>query len=479
MSTDNTENTGVILQAKNGDVIGYDETGLTLNLSDIVIKNIRGRLTPNTPIDPAVLGNIDAWDLTTDNEWFIFSARLNGMQGIRKFQRKITSHDDEDIAPSIIASTGGNLLALLSIGGSRRATTANEIQDFPYHIVTAQDDIGATGVAGMKTAKGTPYLQTLTEQTQDSLLAQGLIATKFKNKHMLPLIFVRAETDSSASIAQLITGKAYRNFIQALDNAIQAGTTLNKKVSVLNVGLDFTLDDVLSSPVEWQAGMHLLMQNITNDFAKRRIRKPLFSAIFDSGTKTISDTPILRSQWDLAWNTGNHDFIYIAAGYMFPQDDYARPTKNARIQISEMSECAISACNQDQEWACPVFLLAEREIDSPHIIRCRSRAMDTLIIDKNDPLNAGEFCGFILQGAENNAKIIQIEIAKDDPQDLLITCDKAPEGKSLTLCYAIGHHPSNDDFPANRGSIRDAWEYKSKTEITLHRWALPATLPIH
>ena len=35
---------GVIIRAENGDVIGYDETGLVLRLSDKVIADIAARL---------------------------------------------------------------------------------------------------------------------------------------------------------------------------------------------------------------------------------------------------------------------------------------------------------------------------------------------------------------------------------------------------------------------------------------------------
>jgi len=62
---------------------------------------------------------------------------------------------------------------------------------------------------------------------------------------------------------------------------------------------------------------------------------------------------------------------------------------------------------------------------------------------------------------------------------VLITCDKPPLGNTLHLTYALGHAPSNDGMPANRGALRDEWAYVNRDGARLHRWALPAALPVH
>ena len=163
---------------------------------------------------------------------------------------------------------------------------------------------------------------------------------------------------------------------------------------------------------------------------------------------------------------------------MFELDEFGRPTPKAIQQMAEIDAYAIEARNDDQDWSCPTFLLAEREND-PKVIRCRAQSMNKLVIDNSDPLNAGPSVGFRLDNCSNNAKIVSVEIAADDENDVLISCDVEPEGTALKLLYALGHEPSTDGMPANRGAIRDTWYAKSSTGAALHRWALPAALAIH
>lgn len=471
---------GVLLRAKNGDVIGFDDTGLRMNLSDSVIADIHRRLPAaeaEAPVDPAVLGDVDAWNLRQRGGWYIFSAHLPGSQGARQFRRRARV-SDEASAPDIIADTAGAVFGLLSFGGARRAVTAHEPLSFPYHVVTTGDDLGPAGAAGTEENVPTDVIQKLTEQTRDSLIADEILRRRMASHRALPLIYARSETDSSASITALSQGAAMVNLRQTVANLCEAAKSLGKPAKVLSVGLDFTLEDVVSSAADWTRGMHSIMQQITDLFADHGLRKPLFVSVFDAGTADISDCPVLRAQWDLAWNKGAHDHIYAAPGYMFAQDPFGRPTPEARQQIAEMEAFAIEAGNSDTDWACPVLLLAEREADAK-VIRCRGEAMGAFILDANDPLNAGEACGFRFEGDDKGAKIVDVRIDPKDPNDLLITCDKPPKGKNLTLCYALGHPASDDGMPANRGSLRDSFSYQSVTGQTLYRWALPAALPVH
>ena len=471
---------GVLLRAKNGDVIGFDETGLRMNLSDSVIADIHRRLPAGqaeAAVDPAVLGDVDAWNLRQRGDWYVFSANLPGAQGPRQFRRAVKAELDAS-APDIIADTAGAVYGLLALGGTRRAVTAHEPLSFPYHVVTTGDDLGPAGAAGTEDVAATPVIQKLTEQTRDSLIADEILRRRQADHRALPLIYARSETDSSASIATLSQGAAFANFRQIVANLCDAARSLGKPAKVLSVGLDFTLEDVISSAPDWTRGMHAVMHQITDLFADKGLRKPLFTAIFDAGTADISDSPILRAQWDLAWNKGGHDHVYAAAGYMFAQDPFGRPTPDARIQMAEMESFAIEARNSDSPWACPVLLLAEREADA-RVIRCRGEGLGAFVLDSDDPLNAGDACGFRFEGDEKLARIIDVRVDRNDRNDLLITCDKPPEGKNLTLCYALGHPASDDGMPANRGSLRDGFTHVSATGARLHRWALPAALPVH
>jgi hypothetical protein len=480
MQDQGTSRRGVLLRAKNGDVIGFDETGLRMNLSDSVIADIHSRLpaaAADAVVDPAVLGDVDAWQMRQRGAWYIFSANLPGAQGPRQFRRRVRL-SDEASAPDIIADTAGAVYGLLSFGGSRRAVTASEPLSFPYHVVTTGDDLGPAGAAGTQDNTATDIIQKLTEQTRDSLIADEILRRRMASHRALPLIYARSETDSSAGIAALLHGAAMANFRQTVLNLCAAAQSLGKPAKVLSVGLDFTLEDVLSTGADWTRGMHGIMEQITDLFADNGLRKPLFTSVFDAGTADISDTPILRAQWDLAWNKGTHEHVYAAPGYMFAQDPFGRPTPEARLQIAEMESFAIEARNSDALWACPVLLLAERETDAK-VIRCRGEALGAFVLDEADPLNAGEACGFRLEGDDKGARIMKVSLDAKDPNDLLITCDKPPKGKDLTLCYALGHPASDDGMPANRGSLRDGFSHQSVTGQTLHRWALPAALPVH
>ena len=126
MQDHGTAKRGVLLRAKNGDVIGFDDTGLRMNLSDSVIADIHRRLPVgqgDAAIDPAVLGDVDAWNLRQRGDWYVFSANLPGAQGPRQFRRAVKAEVDAS-APDIIADTAGAVYGLLALGGTRRAVTA-------------------------------------------------------------------------------------------------------------------------------------------------------------------------------------------------------------------------------------------------------------------------------------------------------------------------------------------------------------------
>lgn len=81
---------GTIIRAKNGDVLGYDSTGLLMVLSDSVIENIAERLPEKGSattdwIDPRILGNVDAWDIRRSGEWLLFHANLEGHKAFDSF----------------------------------------------------------------------------------------------------------------------------------------------------------------------------------------------------------------------------------------------------------------------------------------------------------------------------------------------------------------------------------------------------------
>jgi hypothetical protein len=470
---------GVLLRAQNGDVIGFDETGVRINLADSVIADIQARLDLSSDarvVDASVLGDINAWDVREANGWYVFHAHLPGIQNAGHFRRRVKAVGDS--FPSIIANPSTALYGLLSLGGTRRAMTSDEPVEFPYHVLSTGDDMGSAGPAGTQDVEQTNLIERLNEQTRDSLVGDEIVGRRLAEYRALPVMYVRSETDSSSSMAGLASGPAMANFRQTTANFCAAAASLGVPPKVLAVGLDFTLEAVSDTGDDWLRGMYDVMEKVTDLFADHGLRKPLFVAPFESGTQSVSDHPVMRAQWDLSWNKGGHDIFYSAPSYMFELDGFGRATPLARKQMAEMDAFAIESCNRDQDWSCPIFLLAERE-ENPCVIRCRAQTISPLVIDRNDPLNAGPACGFAFERCTNNATIISVDIAIDDTNDLLITCDIAPEGDGLSLLYAVGHAASSDGMPANRGAIRDDWQYKSKTGDALYRWALPAALPVH
>ncbi|MEN8833518.1 MAG: hypothetical protein ABF285_04870 [Pacificibacter sp.] len=474
---------GTIIRAKNGDVLGYDSTGLLMVLSDSVIENIAERLPEKGSastdwIDPRILGNVDAWDIRRSGEWLLFHANLEGQQGIRQF-RRLEHPKDADSAPSIFADGAGPLLGVLSLGGPRRATTFETKLKFPWHVLAPADEIGAAGYAGTETAAVESTLQRVPEMTRDTALSDAIVARQHRAHEALSLLVTRTETDSSSSISDFVSGAAYENFLTAIKSLKAAADRLNRPAALYAIGLDFALEDVWSDPSTYQYGIFALVAQITADIAKLNMRCPPILAHFDCGTHHISDHPILRAQTELAWQGATHGLCYTAPSYMFKQDRFGRPDSASLANMAEIDACALEALHDDKEWLCPTFLLAEREANDCQI-RVRARALSDLVIDKNDPFGSGACCGFSLSGADNAPELVDVSVCADDPQDIILTFDKAPTGSALEVLYAFGQdlERADVDFPSACGSVRDTWAFETEQNVVLHRWAMPAAIPV-
>lgn len=461
---------GVLIRANNGDVIRYDDTGLILRLSDVVIAELRQRLgTSTTALDPEILGDIDAWNLRTHDGWHMFSANLQGGYGPRDFRRPIEGGH-------IIAATSGPLFGILSIGGARRAGFNDMPRAFPYHVVSPADDVGAVGLEGMEKATSTNGVEQFRTLTRDALCGEEILKQRQAQGRSLPMIMTRTETDDAHNITMLSQGIAFDNFLTSAKNLKAAALHLNKRPRLLAVGLDYTLEDITSTPTEYRDGMLALMAKITTTLGEMGFHKPLFISTFECGTCADGTSPLLLAQWDLAVIPTDHDLVYSAPSYMFAQTEFDRPTDAARQEMAEMDAHAIEAVNAGNQWACPMLLLAEQDGTS---IRVTASAMTNLVLDGDDPLQAGPQSGFALLGVENGAVITNVNVDTNAPRDIIITCDKTPEGANMHLAYAFGNTNSPDEMPANRGTLRDEWDAVSATGRALHRWALPCLLPVH
>jgi hypothetical protein len=462
---------GVLIRAENGDVVGFDETGLTLRLSDRVIADLRQRLGLPLQADaPAaqLLGDIDAWGLRQVGDWLHFTARLEPDRPPRDFRKPLDGGD-------IIADAIGPLQAILSIGGARRAGFNDGPPGFAYHILAPADDIFAVGLEGTDEAQPVAGLQRLPHCSRNALTAQALLQMRYDAMQALPLIMVRSETDASASLEALIGGQAYVNFLAALDSLNMATESLGKPARVLAVGIDLSLEDQIGTPDSKLLALRRLMARIEADMAARGLHRPIFVLTAEAGSHQISRHPTILAHGHLAWAHWPHCVALPAPGYMFEQTRFARPTTAARIRMAEMDAYAISALAQRHDWRCPQILLAEAMGQD---LRVTCRAMGNLVLD--DRFGAGPAGGFRIEAKGKPVDITALRLAEDDPQSLILTLDRALTGKA-DLAYAYGAPtPSGDAFPANRGALRDGWSAPSRAEGgTLHRWALPALIPIH
>lgn len=470
MTDSKPASSGVILRAGNGDVIGYDESGLVLRLADRVISDIAARLdlapveAPRAEVTeaPELPDDLDAWAIRREGDWVLFQANLPGADSARGYRRHIEGG-------AILAETRGPLLGILGIGGARAGLASDGPSGFPYHIFAPADDIGAVGMGGEGEAEATPLLQQLPELTHEALLAESLLARRSAARMSLPLIVVRAETDTAATAADLGQGLAVANLERAAANLTAAAARLGTRAQVLAVTLDYVLEDVSGDALAYRDGILALMERITRSLGALGFSRPVFLAGFDCGTHRITTGPALHGQWELSWNHSDHQLVFTAPSYAFAIDDTGRLTDAGRRAKAELSAEALLAVQSGAKWLCPTIQLAER---AGNDIRLICEAADTLVIDAADPFGAGASAGFRLDGVTNDAKIKKVEIDPKDRRAVILRCSKRPEG-AVEVAYAFGAAPNDGPYPANAGALRDAWGQGG-----LHRWALPARLTL-
>jgi hypothetical protein len=459
---------GVIIRAENGDVIGFDETGLILRLSDKVIADIAARLElkPQAVTEAAALPDlpedIDLWAPRRDGDWVFFQANLPGADGPRGYRRHVTGG-------AILAEARGALLAVLGIGGARVGLGSPGPARFPWHVLAPADDIGAVGQGGEGEAVATAALEPLRELTVEALVADELLARRRAAFQALPLMFVRAETDMSATSHDLGTGLAVANLDQAFANLKAAAARLGVGAQVLAVVLDYTLEDLTGDGIAYRDGMIALMERITRGMARQGLARPVFLTAFDCGTQDVTRGPGLEGQWELSWNHGDHQLVIAAPSYAFQIDDTGRLTEAGRAEKAVLMTEALLAVQGGGKWVCPVIQLAERTGDDIVLV---CEAQDGLVIDPGDPFGAGPTAGFALEGVTNGAVITGVEFAKHDPKAVVLKCSNRPEGE-VFVTYAYGEGPGAGPYPANRGALRGDFGTGA-----LRRWALPARLKL-
>lgn len=431
---------GVLLRVENGTVIGYDATGLTLRLSDTVVDELRERLgvMPGAGsgewIDPAVLGDIDAWNVVRLGGWYHFDALLPGYAHPRRFRRPVAGGH-------IIAEAAGPLMAVLSIGGARRAWAVPGRAAFPAHVVCPADDIGAVGVAGIEPAVVTAGLEQAREVTVDTMLADALLARRQAAGRALPLYFARCESDCSGSAGDLAKGAAIANLELAIDNVVAAAKALGVAARIVAVALDYGAEDVLSDHAAYVAGMRAVMVRVAARLAELGLPEAVFVMRADETGARV------REHWELAVFPGDQRLVFAAPGSAFEFDENQRPTAAGMAAMAGAEADAIEAALARAPWHCPRLLLAEAE--GAGQVRVVSDALSALVLDA-----AGE-TGFRLMQDGQAVAISDVTIAPDDPAAVILHHTGAGP---LEMRYGVGQP----------GALRDAQG----------RWALPAILTV-
>lgn len=454
-------NRGLQVRVATSDVLPCDETGVTINLSDRVLSDIRHQMEAAAPDPFEVIGDLDIWDLRQEGDWYSFSAELG--EGPRRYRRPIEGGD-------IVAAAPGPLFGLLALGGPRRAGFNTAGPAHPFNVLAPGDHIGAVGLEGTAEAQPTGRLQQIRHSTRETLLADMLIHGRRRTHAALPLYLTRAETDGSGTIGELLGGPGYANLVAALDSLCTAANRLGKRPEVLSIAIDYGLEDVASTAAELVHGYRDAMARIEREMARRDMRRPVFLLNFEAGTREIPSHPIVQAHWELAWQHGSHDLVFVAPAYMFELARFGRPTETARVRMAEMDAHALRARLAGEEWFCPLFLIAECQDET---IRVTARAMSGLVADGSDPWQAGPGCGFRVLCGGDGPDVERVQVAENDPNALILTCSgPVPPGATL-------HYASGGDIQQH-GSIRDNWSAESRTgHAPLHRWAYPAMLPVH
>lgn len=457
---------GVLIRAENGDVVTWDETGLTLRLSDSVLADLRQRLPLPTPrAEARALGDIDAWNLRDQDGWLLFDARLDPALGPRAYRRAHAGGD-------ILAAAPGPLLALFALGGQRRAGFSPRPPAFPHHILAPGDDIGAVGLEGTARAEATARLQHLPWSTREALIAEALLSDRLAEARALPLFLCRAETDASASIDALPAGLAFANLLTAIDSGIAAARSLGTRLRIPAIALDFGLEDRTSDAPALARGLRRLMARLEAELIRRDIERPVFLLTAESGTARDTTHPAIAAHAELSWQPGPHRLTIAAPGYMFEQTAFGRPTDAARARMARMDAFALTEALARRDWFCPTFLLAEA---TDRQIRVTAQSMGPLTL--SDALEAGPACGFRLSQTE--ARITAVTLAPDDPRALILTTDRPATGGLLHYAHGADPAPGRAGLPPNRGGVRDDWHSPDpEGGPPLHRWALPCLLRI-
>lgn len=440
-------------------------------------------------LDPALLGDIDAWDLHRAGDWLRFQARLPGAPGgARRYLRPVTGG-------GIVAETGGAVLGLFGLGGGRHATTFPGAPAFAHHVVTAPPP---------EPDEPDRILRNLRERSGESALADALLGARHAGFRALPLIVTGHDLIAPAPVGAAgpdLLAQPLAALADRLDRLAALARALNRPARLLALRVAPGPDQAPGDADAFHRAALAQLDAIAAQLAGRNLGRTRFLTVADCGTWWQHDAAANRAAIEgmhrLILRPGVHQLIVAAPGYMFAQDDLGQPTPQAQAARAAIEAHALDADLARKDWACPLLCLAERH---DGLIRATFKTLGPLRIDPADPFGAGPAAGFALAGT--GAGIASVTLAPDDPGAVLIRPDgpllPGPGATELRLDYATGGPPRarrtfggpGGGFGPACGALRDDWSAPAPDTgagpgpdpgaagATLHRWALPASLVI-
>ena len=484
-------------------------------------------------LDPALLGDIDAWDLGFDGRFYRFWARLPGVidqprrylcegeifevqpgapaltggSAARADQAVASGLAASDQVPlssqgaiqpqterprtaghslafsrppaavgAIMAETSGPVQVILGLGGGRFCTTWPEAPDFPQHVVSVSlPDPGETPVlaSALRTRLG------------ESMLADAILHPLYTARRALPLVSVVQELappgyDPRSSVPALLAG---------FDRSRILAEALGRRARVRALRLDLGCDQAPQSATEFYDMAIALLGALSSGLAKRDAGSFPYLLCPDAGAWWQDPGQPLRAALEglhqLQLRPAGHSLIIPAPGYSFAQDALGQPLEQAMLLRAELEALALETVEAGGEWLCPLLCLAER---AGQMIRATFRASGPLQLDPADPFGAGPAAGFALRGT--TARISEVRIAPGDPQALLLACEGAlePDGSGAPLSLDLGFgderqaqtDPAAQQYTApGSTALRDSFSVLGRSGQMLHRWALPASVTVH
>lgn len=442
----------VLIRARNGAVIAYDETGLILRLSDEVLADIETRLAARrAPLRG--LDDIDGWNLRAEGDWLRFDACLPPFSHTRAYRRRAGGG-------AVIADAQGPLLAVLTVGGVAASLGFDGPAHFPHHVVTPGDDLGPSGACGTERVCLTDQLHTAGETTRTSLLADAILARRHAGGLPLSLIAARSETDGSPTVSELATGRGLENLDTVLDGLQAAAGTLGEALKVVAVTIDYGAEDVTTPVDAFVQGIRAVVDRVLEACARRGLARPVVFLRCDGGPEGPA------RQWQLAAGPAGQPTAITAPGYALPRTRQGRLTREGAALQAALDAEMLAARAEGLPWTCPLPILAERAgSDRVHVTFL---AQEPLELAEAPPVGTAQHCGFALTGPDAPA-IRAVQIHPQDPRMVVLTLS-GPATGIVSVDYAVG----------GPGAVRDLWRGTAPgSAVPLCRWALPARLGLH